>query len=91
MIIHSTDEGIPSQLGRGTAPHSPFQRSSELRPASLPPLLGWGMNPIVNTIRRWIKENTIPYYKPGKEYLFIKEDLDEFLNSQKNLIPPLCL
>jgi len=32
-------------LGGGTASHSPFQRSPELRPGSLPPLLGRGMNP----------------------------------------------
>ncbi|MFC2160050.1 helix-turn-helix domain-containing protein [Acidobacteriota bacterium] len=35
------------------------------------------------TIRRWVKEKKIPYYKPGKEYLFTKEDLDEFINSHK--------
>jgi len=28
---------------------------------------------------RWLQEKRIPYYKPGKEYLFIKEDLDEFM------------
>jgi excisionase family DNA binding protein len=35
------------------------------------------------TIRRWVQERKIPYYKPGKEYLFIKEDLDEFIRRQK--------
>lgn len=35
------------------------------------------------TIRRWVREKKIPYYKPGKEYLFIKEDLDEFIRRQK--------
>lgn len=35
------------------------------------------------TIRRWVQEKKIPYYKPGKEYLFIKEDLDEFIRRQK--------
>jgi hypothetical protein len=34
-------------------------------------------------IRRWVQEKKIPYYKPGKEYLFIKEDLDEFIRRQK--------
>jgi excisionase family DNA binding protein len=37
------------------------------------------------TIRRWVKENRIPYYKPGKEYLFLKEDLIEFINRHKKL------
>ena len=35
------------------------------------------------TIRRWIKEEKIPYYKPGKEYLFLEEDLDEFMKRHK--------
>jgi excisionase family DNA binding protein len=35
------------------------------------------------TIRRWVKENKIPYYKPGKEYLFLEEDLDEFMRRHK--------
>lgn len=35
------------------------------------------------TIRRWIKEDKIPYYKPGKEYLFLEEDLDEFMKRHK--------
>lgn len=35
------------------------------------------------TIRRWIKEKKIPYYKPGKEYLFLEEDLTEFMRRHK--------
>jgi len=35
------------------------------------------------TIRRWVQEKRIPYYKPGKEYLFIKKDLDEFIRKHK--------
>ena len=35
------------------------------------------------TIRRWVKEGKIPYYKPGKEYLFVKEDIDDFIHNQK--------
>lgn len=35
------------------------------------------------TIRRWVKENKIAFYKPGKEYQFLKEDLDEFMRSHK--------
>lgn len=35
------------------------------------------------TIRRWVQEGRIPYYKPGKEYRFVKEDLDEFMRKQK--------
>jgi excisionase family DNA binding protein len=35
------------------------------------------------TIRRWVKEGKIPYYKPGKEYLFVKEDIDNFIHKQK--------
>jgi len=35
------------------------------------------------TIRRWVQEGKITYYRPGKEYLFIKEDLDDFMQKQK--------
>ncbi len=35
------------------------------------------------TIRRWVQEGRIPYYKPGKEYLFEKEDLDEFIRKHR--------
>ena len=35
------------------------------------------------TIRRWVKEKKIPYYKPGKEYHFLKEDLVEFMKKHK--------
>jgi len=35
------------------------------------------------TLRRWVQEKKIPYYKLGKEYLFIKEDLDEYIRKQR--------
>ena len=35
------------------------------------------------TIRRWVQDKKIPYYKLGKEYLFIKEDLDEYIRKKK--------
>jgi excisionase family DNA binding protein len=35
------------------------------------------------TIRRWVKEDKIPYYKPGKEYLFLVKDLDEFMRRHR--------
>jgi len=35
------------------------------------------------TIRRWVREGRVPYYKPGKDYKFLKEDLDEFMRKQK--------
>lgn len=35
------------------------------------------------TIRRWVKASKIPHYRPGKEYLFTKEDLDVFINQHK--------
>ena len=35
------------------------------------------------TIRRWVKEKKITYYKPGKEYLFLKQDLNEFMGRHK--------
>ena len=41
------------------------------------------LNKSTITIRRWIKEDRIPYYKPGKEYLFLKEDLDKFMRRYK--------
>lgn len=36
------------------------------------------------TVRRWIREGRLPYYKPGKEYLFQKEDLDKFLEQSRH-------
>lgn len=36
------------------------------------------------TIRRWVQDKKIPFYKLGKEYLFIKEDLDEYIRKQKH-------
>jgi excisionase family DNA binding protein len=36
------------------------------------------------TIRRWVQEGRIPYFKPGKEYLFEKEDLDEFIQKHRS-------
>jgi excisionase family DNA binding protein len=41
------------------------------------------LNKSAITIRRWIKEDKIPYYKPAKEYLFLEEDLDEFMRRHK--------
>ena len=41
------------------------------------------LNKSTVTIRRWIKEDKIPYYKPGKEYIFLEEDLDEFMRRHK--------
>jgi len=35
------------------------------------------------TIRRWIQEGELPYYKLGREYSFIKEDLDEYIQKHK--------
>ncbi|UCC41088.1 MAG: helix-turn-helix domain-containing protein [Candidatus Aminicenantes bacterium] len=29
------------------------------------------------------REKKIPYYRLGKKYLFIKEDLDEYIRKQK--------
>lgn len=36
------------------------------------------------TVRRWIRDGRIPYFKPGKEYLFQKEDLDHFLEQSRH-------
>ena len=41
------------------------------------------LNKSTVTIRRWVKEDKIPYYKPGKEYLFLAKDLDEFMRRHK--------
>jgi excisionase family DNA binding protein len=35
------------------------------------------------TLRRWIKDGGVPYYRLGREYLFLKEELDEFIKKQK--------
>jgi excisionase family DNA binding protein len=35
------------------------------------------------TLRRWIKKGEFPFYKIGKEYLFVKEELDEFIRSNR--------
>jgi excisionase family DNA binding protein len=37
------------------------------------------LNKSTVTIRRWIKEDKIPYYKPG----ILEEDLDEFMKRHK--------
>jgi excisionase family DNA binding protein len=37
------------------------------------------------TIRRWVKEKKIPYYRPGKEYLFLEEDLEEFMKKHRRI------
>jgi len=39
------------------------------------------------TLRRWIKKGQLPSYKMGKEYLFVKEELDEFIRSKKRAAP----
>lgn len=41
------------------------------------------LNKSAVTVRRWIKDDKIPYYKTGKEYLFLEEDLDEFMRRHK--------
>ena len=35
------------------------------------------------TIRRWIQEKKIPSYKIGREYLFVKEELDDYIQKQR--------
>jgi excisionase family DNA binding protein len=35
------------------------------------------------TLRRWIKKGEISSYKIGKEYQFIKEELDEFIQRNR--------
>jgi excisionase family DNA binding protein len=35
------------------------------------------------TLRRWVKNGNVPYYRLGREYLFIKEELDEFIRKHK--------
>jgi len=35
------------------------------------------------TIRRWIQEKKIPSYKIGREYMFIKEELDDYIQKQR--------
>ncbi len=41
------------------------------------------LNKSAVTIRRWVQDKEIPSYKIGKEYSFIKEDLDEFIKKHK--------
>ncbi len=36
------------------------------------------------TIRRWTKEGELPSYKLGREYSYVKEDLDEFIQKSKH-------
>lgn len=43
------------------------------------------LNKSAITIRRWVKEKKIPYYKPGKEYLFLEEDLADFMKRHKQI------
>jgi len=35
------------------------------------------------TIRRWIQDGKLPTYRIGREYSFIKEDLDAFVEKSK--------
>ncbi len=35
------------------------------------------------TIRRWIQDKKIPSYKIGREYMFVKEELDEYIQKQR--------
>jgi excisionase family DNA binding protein len=35
------------------------------------------------TLRRWVKDGSIPYYRLGREYLFLKEELDKFIQKHK--------
>jgi excisionase family DNA binding protein len=35
------------------------------------------------TLRRWVKDGSVPYYRLGREYLFVKEELDEFIKRHK--------
>ncbi len=35
--------------------------------------------------KKWGHVGKIPYYKPGKEYLFVKEDIDNFIHRQKRI------
>ena len=37
------------------------------------------------TLRRWVKDGSVPYYRLGREYLFIKEELDEFIKKHKKV------
>ncbi len=37
------------------------------------------------TLRRWVKDGAVPYYRLGREYLFIKEELDDFINKHKKV------
>ena len=35
------------------------------------------------TIRRWIQKGELPTYKIGREYLFIKEELDNYIKKKR--------
>jgi excisionase family DNA binding protein len=35
------------------------------------------------TLRRWVKDGGVPYSRLGREYLFLKEELDEFIKNIK--------
>jgi excisionase family DNA binding protein len=35
------------------------------------------------TIRRWIQKGELPTYKIGREYLFVKEELDNYIKRQR--------
>ena len=36
------------------------------------------------TIRRWTKAKELPYYKIGGEYCFAKDEIDKFIEKQRN-------
>lgn len=40
------------------------------------------------TLRRWVKKGKLPYRQPGRAYLFTKEDLESFIESEKRIKAP---
>jgi len=41
----------------------------------------------VNTVRRWVKDGSIPHVRLGKRKMIISQDLETFIN--KNRVPPI--
>ena len=39
----------------------------------------------VQTVRLWIRSKRLPAYKPGKQYLVKREDLEKFLEDSRTI------
>lgn len=44
-----------------------------------------------STLREWIRTRRLPHYKPGKELLFKRTELDSWMDRHRTVVGPLAL